>query len=454
MAANRALYNLLECPSGWLRVPRRDGGERKNEYMTDEQGCNGIGVHQLCCPPGDEVPKCGWYDFNNGKCGGKCPTAMFEIGSNSMYCRSGYQAACCFGTATAMHLHNQCSWSKDFPNCNSGQCASDNSELAKSMTGSGGAFCKQIGGGDPFSNTKPPRQERKYCCRDDLKDQRWTDCEWESHIGVFPMDWASSSGFCLSGCPSDKVRVAMDHNTKECTRGARAKCCTPAYSTIVKKSPKEDEELADALEMFLDNPVCTNNTQSYRYDSQETVIARLSAILYGSVSLDTVNTWDSKIGAKYKYLKYKSIREWARDDEYALRIGSTKLPESIICQLSLYNNIIGGGDVLKCYEGTSDRPKRSRDFSFDTLSYSTAHDDFSPISIRGLQKRDQEYKINIISGLTGATVKLSVFAISVSYSWPPYPFLFEHQQDALTPNTLPSQACPPKRINQVIFLLS
>lgn len=50
---------------------RKDGGERGTEFMVDQEGC-GSGKHQLCCPP-DDVPTCGWYTHNNGKCDQKCP---------------------------------------------------------------------------------------------------------------------------------------------------------------------------------------------------------------------------------------------------------------------------------------------------------------------------------------------------------------------------------------------
>ncbi|PCD20892.1 hypothetical protein FGRA07_05044 [Fusarium graminearum] len=191
----------------------------------------------------------------------------------------------------------------------------------------------------PFSSKRKVGQERKYCYRDDLKDQKWSDYEWESHIGVIPKNWGGL-GYCISGCPSDKVRVAI------------AKCCTPSFSTTVTKNP-EDKELADALEIFLDKPVCTNETQSFRYESRELVISRLTRMLYSSVSLDTVATWDSKVGGKYKNLKYKSLRDWSRSDDYAIRLGSTRLPETIVCQLDFYNKNLGGEDVLKCYQGTS-----------------------------------------------------------------------------------------------------
>ncbi|SCO82657.1 related to chitinase [Fusarium oxysporum] len=403
------------CPSGWLRVPRTDDQARKDEYMVDEGGCNGLGVHQFCCPPGEKVPQCGRYDFNNGGCGGKCPNSMVEIGSLSKYCDKSYEVACCSATGKSMQLYNQCSWSKDFPNCDKGTCSSGSVEIAKSMSGSGGAFCSPVGGagGDPFSNKKKVGQERKYCCRDDLKDQKWSDCEWESHIGVIPKNWGGL-GYCISGCPSDKVRVAMDYNSRECYNGgARAKCCTPSFSTTVTKNP-EDKELADALDIFLDKPICTNETQSFRYESQEVVISRLTKMLYSSVSLDTAATWDTKVGGKYKNLKYKSIRDWSRSDDYAIRLGSTKLPESIVCQLDFYNKNIGSEDVLTCYQGKSVRPKskRSLGLPLEALSYASMHGDTSSASPYGLFKRDQQYTITTISKLTGAQVILNVWGIS------------------------------------------
>lgn len=59
-----------DCPSGWVRMMRKDGGECGIEYMVDQGGCLS-GKHQLCCPP-DDVPTCGWYTHNNGKCDQKC----------------------------------------------------------------------------------------------------------------------------------------------------------------------------------------------------------------------------------------------------------------------------------------------------------------------------------------------------------------------------------------------
>ncbi|KAK6709944.1 hypothetical protein SNK05_004421 [Fusarium graminearum] len=137
-------------------------------------------------------------------------------------------------------------------------------------------------------------------------------------------------------------------------------------------------------------------------------------MLYSSVSLDTVATWDSKVGGKYKNLKYKSLRDWSRSDDYAIKLGSMRLPETIVCQLDFYNKNLGGEDVLKCYQGTSIRPKskRSLDLPLDALSYTSIQGDTSPAYNHGLFKRDQQYEIRTISRLTGAQVIFNVWGIS------------------------------------------
>jgi hypothetical protein len=79
---------LTDCPAGWIRMLRKDSGARGEEYMTDETGCGGYGKHQLCCPPSQTPPTCGWYTHNNGKCDNQCPAGTKEIGSNAKYCEA------------------------------------------------------------------------------------------------------------------------------------------------------------------------------------------------------------------------------------------------------------------------------------------------------------------------------------------------------------------------------
>lgn len=394
--------------------------------MIDDQGCNEIGHHQLCCPPADEAPKCGWYGHKNGKCNEmQCPTGMVEVGSNNMHCnkKTSYQAACCTATTRSMHLYNGCNWTPEYPNCNKGSCGSS-LELARSWTGSGGAFCNDIPNQDAFSNEYYGREERKYCCRDDLPDQKWSECEWYTNLGLFPKDWAKSKGYCLSGCPDDKVRIAMDHNTKACSRGARAKCCTPAYASTKSTSPKDDKELADALDVYLDKPQCVKDTQSYRFKAQDIVIDRLYKMLFGSVGLDTINTWDTKVGSKNRNLKYKGLRTWARKDERALTEGADKITGMIVCEMEAWNRYIGGEDWYKCHAGKRDLPKRSLTTSSD-LFLSDYHQDLntSSANIPSLQKRDQEYAVEAWSSYANVKVVIKIWGINVSYLTSQYPHL-------------------------------
>ncbi|KAG4412339.1 hypothetical protein IFR04_014518 [Cadophora malorum] len=109
------------CPAGWSRVLRQDSGARGTEYLVNQFACDGIGVHQFCCPP-SQNPTCGWYTHHNGKCDPTCPTGTVEVGSNSMYCNNyKYQAACCIVSTDlfVMKLYNQCSWA-DWPMCDNG----------------------------------------------------------------------------------------------------------------------------------------------------------------------------------------------------------------------------------------------------------------------------------------------------------------------------------------------
>lgn len=82
--------------------------------------------------------------------------------------------------------------------------------------------------------------ERRYCCDTADENRRWGDCTWEDSVGfmIVPRD-SGSSGVCMSGCPSDKVRVAMDDLEGGCRfkLGARARCCRPRFVTMREDPP-------------------------------------------------------------------------------------------------------------------------------------------------------------------------------------------------------------------------
>ncbi|KAK6697607.1 hypothetical protein SNK04_013860 [Fusarium graminearum] len=231
--------------------------------MVDDSNCSS-GVHELCCPPDDGTPTCGWYQHNNGGCEVSCPSGAIEIGSHSGNCNNNkYQAACCTTGSKSMELHDQCSWT-EAPMCMNGFCSSGQNEVALSPTGSGGAVCNMEtfswGGGGKV-------QERKLCCNE-KDDKKWDDCQWYDNLG-FGKD---QEGWCRSGCPNDRVRVSMDKYWNKdsafgCRGGARSRCCIPKYATIIKRESSQDEILRDALTAFLKEPVCASDGPGWTFSS-------------------------------------------------------------------------------------------------------------------------------------------------------------------------------------------
>jgi chitinase len=181
-----------------------------------------------------------------------------------MYCNNNkYQAACCTVSTdiSAMKLYGQCSWA-DWPMCDNGKCT--NSETVSSTTGSGGASCNTRS----FNamERKLIVQERKYCCDATNENSKWDDCQWYNGLGWGPAghSW-SKDNYCRSGCPSDRVRVGMDKYGGGCLgKGARSNCCLPKLQTvtITKRSDWIDIQYTDALESFLEQPICYDSSGS------------------------------------------------------------------------------------------------------------------------------------------------------------------------------------------------
>lgn len=135
------------CPRGWVHMRREDGDARKNEYMHDQTGCIGEASHNFCCPTGDKLPTCGWYNHRNGKCNSQCPDGMGVVGGNRIYCDNGrWQAACCTMAVKPMKLYSLCSLGVE-PICDDQQgCppASNRRQdtlVAASGSAMGGVFC-------------------------------------------------------------------------------------------------------------------------------------------------------------------------------------------------------------------------------------------------------------------------------------------------------------------------
>ncbi|RSL94203.1 hypothetical protein CDV31_014405 [Fusarium ambrosium] len=386
--------NCMEgCPKGWVSVPRSDGGARKNEKMVDETGCGGDGAHTFCCPATEKLPTCGWYGFKGGKCtkGNSCPSDMVEIASNQMYCdkSQAYQSACCKTDVKSMKVYGTCEWGL-YPNCDDQEeCRNPEGDLkknyliAQSASGSGGGKC------DPKKNPHglliPTTQFRKYCCNANDPNLRFTDCQYFRDVGPAPD--ARPEGFCRSGCPPDRVRVAIDTEIETCAIagiGGMARCCKTSFNDEFEVENSKLDAYRSAMKEWIDNPTCPNPASilSRRADLLEDMAANASlpmglalrdldpklknkitaqALLtyylfrVGSeVMLEQMGAiWDSYVEENFPYLTTPYIKaflgiapEWETD-------GPEETARRIICSPHTYNARVaaiqgmnGGGKAL------------------------------------------------------------------------------------------------------------
>ncbi|KAF2743763.1 glycoside hydrolase family 18 protein [Sporormia fimetaria CBS 119925] len=357
------------CPSGWVAMRRKDGGARKGELMVDHSACAGIGVHTFCCPTSSELPTCGWYTHHNGNCDSKCPQGTIEIGSNSMHCKKNYQAACCTWDTDSMRLYQKCEWGQ-YPVCNSqeGCPGTDRSKyalLALSSGGSGGASCN-VWKANPLEV-----QQRKYCCDFSNPETTFTDCEWYDNIGVGPA--SAPANFCRSGCPNDRVRVAMDQWSQGCFPGgggAKAMCCVPKFSEVVEvENPKLDAWRSDMRE-FMENPVCANpgpitNSLSLQKRQKQNPIGERPAVtgveslllalvvkVGTSAMLEAMGSiWDTAVREKFPNLRIAKLRDFLTRQSNYLIEGPLQMIHRVVCNPHYWNHRVGGGRTTDCSKG-------------------------------------------------------------------------------------------------------
>ncbi|KAM6527647.1 hypothetical protein FALCPG4_008698 [Fusarium falciforme] len=128
-----------------------------------------------------------------------------------------------------MKLYGTCQWG-DYPECKtSPDCPNDtyNWLTAWSGSSSGGLKCNDLTNdiGNPILGV----QLRNYCCS--VKPGlRFIDCGLYRDVGPAPDNMPD--GFCRSGCPNDRVRVALDTEVPACSSavvGGIATCCRIDY---------------------------------------------------------------------------------------------------------------------------------------------------------------------------------------------------------------------------------
>lgn len=383
------------CPAGYVLMKREDSGKRGTEYMFDESGCGGGGrAHMFCCPAGD-LPTCGWYTHNNGACDNKCPSGTVEVGSNDKYCRKKYQAACCTTNKKSMKLYTTCEWG-EYPMCNNqagcpGTDSAKNKLLASSPSGSGGASCNMLAF-NPYDDDSWEVQSQKYCCDTSDTKASWGDCQWYDSLGLMPS--GAPDKFCASGCPADRVRVAMDGLSKECyvggAGGARSRCCLPNYSdTIEVENPKLDE-YRSTLTAYLAAPQCPNpgpifdtrrrllkrtlrdghsldnygNSNETNLESPADLSSRsdqstinsaeamlLVLLTSGTTSsmLEAMTTiWNDEVAGRFSGLRMPALRSYVTGLTEWLTEGPIQIAHGIICNPHFWSAYAGGSKTITC----------------------------------------------------------------------------------------------------------
>lgn len=364
----------LGCPSGWLHIKRSDPGARKNEYMSDESGCGGSGVHNWCCPASSSHPECGWYNHNNGNCDSKCPSGSIEIGSNNNYCKKSltYQAACCTtANYKSMKLYTKGEWGA-YPMCeNTSKCpVSDSSKsdlIASASAGTGSSPCNNYYFGQILPEDVP--QERKYCYDSSNKKERFSDCTTYDNIGLFPS--GAPDDWCKSGCPSHLVRVGMGFSNGCADFSRTAICCSPDISDTIQVENPKLETYRDALEEYMKSPRCKVPSTFDKRDSlslakrdlkypmdvtHELLLALLAGTMGGSMNSLVEESWNNAMGTQFNNLHFPALEEYVR----GLRIydvrGPIEVAYEIICNLNYWNQLASKNEeekTLVCYDPTS-----------------------------------------------------------------------------------------------------
>ncbi|KAH7202902.1 uncharacterized protein BKA55DRAFT_600509 [Fusarium redolens] len=275
------------CPKGWVTVPRSDKRARKDEIFFDETGCGGDGGHTFCCPAEYMLPRCGWYGKGGDMCGKSndlCPSGMVEVATLQIYCsaKQHFQAGCCTTDATSMKVYQTCQWGS-YPDCDSdGECPGKNMDshntklLAYSASGSGGGKCNQKK--NELGTNVPGVQLQKYCCDVHDEDIRFEDCQIMKDVGPFPDKPGLSPYYCRSGCPPDRIRVAMDTEVEPCSYakiGGWAFCCKSSFGYKKRNENPKVTGIKDVIRHWANEPTCPNkrNDLDKRSSSPEDISA-------------------------------------------------------------------------------------------------------------------------------------------------------------------------------------
>lgn len=259
---------------------------------------------------------------------------------------------------------------------------SKNTLIGMSPTGSGSGSCN-------IRSYEPGKlvtlQERKLCCDTSKDKHKLKDCQWYDNIGQKP-DGASDT-WCRTGCPSDRVRVAMNLHTTECWQrggGGKSQCCVPSFADTIEVENPEIERYRSVLKAWVQDPTCSTSknirTNKVRqaanmtshvdkhslaiYAQQQSGPDRTSHEMAGllliflvrSRSSDTLEIlttmWNEKVVAKFSHMKMPGFADLLHKvHEYKVE-GPEKLADEVICNAEFWDKKAGGSKaLLECEVG-------------------------------------------------------------------------------------------------------
>jgi len=372
------------CPKGWVHIRRSDPDRnQEGELMYDETGCGGDGHHSFCCPPGEEIPKCGWYNHDRGKCqkSTSCPPKMVEIGSNQMYCdnKPDVQTACCETTSKSMKVYATCQWGT-YPDCDAKPVCGDEYyyfPMVESGGGSGGLQCNNLK--NDLGVDILGVQTRKYCCNTQSQP-KFTDCRMYRAEG--PMISGQEPGVCRSNCPSDRVRVAIDWPFQVCSAyevGGQAWCCKTDYSHEEWKPNERIADYKDDMAKWVKNPTCPNPSKVFKRhelsssstelavravkgnaETIEELLTNILGLVGSQIMLSQLRlVWNQHIRPRYPWLQITYMSNYIRQNWRIDWEGPAAFARKVLCnprfwadqiEAFLSGNEDDGSDVLNCTE--------------------------------------------------------------------------------------------------------
>jgi hypothetical protein len=252
------------------------------------------------------------------------------------------------------------------------------SYFLNSTTGSGGNYCNPKSVKYTWNGNEGTSWEtRKYCCDDDDKT-KWDDCEWRDDIGLALAD-GTVKDYCFSGCPDDKVRIAMDQHRDGCKGdGGKSMCCSANYVTKKKRSYTDSESrLESEVKAFMKNPDCGSDAYNFKRDLEGMDFVGLFSEEYNHTSVlhrrfDTkpydamrglmldigftfvagqaaIEIWNKNVASVYKNFAVTKLQSWLKKNSEWKEDGMVDYSALMICNMGIFDDKIGGEDSeLSC----------------------------------------------------------------------------------------------------------